>query len=172
MAAPTAENADNHALRIDFNPNGGAQANRVLQLQKTGAVKVNPNRLYQLSFKFKSNYEKPVGAADLAIQVEVSDNIKDKFATQRGGTYAGPSVPYGDDPNFRISPSMPLKYPRGYTWMFDVDKAENTGENAFWMDYKITDFRNLSRNPNIDFRLRVTALNDFAAETGNERKDG
>ncbi len=97
-------------------------------------------------------------------QPEVSDNIKDKFVTQDGGTYAGPDVPFGDDPNFVVDPYGELKYPRGYTWMYDVDKAENTGENAFWFDYQITDFRGYSRNEDIDIRLRVTAVNDFAAE--------
>lgn len=97
----------------------------------------------------------------------VSDNLKKVLITQKGGSYAGPDVPFGDDPN---TGKKRLQYPYGYTWIFDIDKALNSGLEEFWMDYQITDFREYSRNDSddgleiLDARLRVTMLNNFPAD--------
>ena len=72
-------------------------------------------------------------------------------------SYAGPTVQFGEDPGGYGN----LKYPHGYTWMYDVERCDNPGTGEFWLDYEIKDFRNQSRNPNLDLRLRLTMLNDF-----------
>lgn len=94
----------------------------------------------------------------------VSENIANKFVTQKGGTYAGADVPHGNDPHTGLDKLQ--AHPTGYTWMYDVDKALNPGANEFWFDYQIKDFRNVSRNDSddgldrIDVRLRITMLSD------------
>lgn len=77
-------------------------------------------------------------------------------------SYAGPTVQFGRDP--LTSPDAhytSLKYPRGYTWFYDVERADNPGTGEFYVDYKIEDFRGYSRNGNLNPRLRITMLNDF-----------
>lgn len=97
----------------------------------------------------------------------VSDNLAKYLVNQKTGSYAGPDVPFGDDPN---TGKKRLEFPKGYTWVFDIDKAVDSGLKEFWMDYQITDFRNMSRNDKydgseiLDARLRITMLNDFAAD--------
>ncbi len=91
-----------------------------------------------------------------------SDNLS--FIHQETGTYAGIDVPYGEDPYTTTSAYTILKYPNGYTWLYDVHRADNPGESEFWLDYKITDFRKLSRNGKMDVRLRMTMLNDWEAD--------
>ncbi len=91
-----------------------------------------------------------------------SDNLK--FEQQIGGTYAGADVPYGPDPYSTNSSYTILKYPNGYTWLTDVYRADNPGVSDFWIDYKIKDFRNLSRNGEMDVRLRMTMVNDWEAD--------
>ncbi|MBE6911018.1 MAG: hypothetical protein E7473_00660 [Ruminococcaceae bacterium] len=91
-----------------------------------------------------------------------SDNLT--FEQQVGGTYAGPDVPYGPDPYSTNSNYTLLKYPNGYTWLTDVYRADNPGVSDFWIDYKIKDFRSLSRNGKMDIHLRMTMVNDWEAD--------
>ena len=94
---------------------------------------------------------------------ETSENLS--FVHQETGTYAGADVPFGNDPWTNESDaSTELKYPKGYTWLEDIYKAEKPGESEFWFDFEIEDFRNFSRNDEQDYRLRMTALNDFEAD--------
>ncbi len=93
----------------------------------------------------------------------ISENLS--FVHQETGTYAGPDVPFGNDPwTNESSANVPLKYPKGYTWLYDIYKAENPGEKEFWFDYSIEDFRGFSRNGKQNYRMRITALNDFSAD--------
>ncbi|MBQ2741528.1 MAG: S-layer homology domain-containing protein [Oscillospiraceae bacterium] len=99
---------------------------------------------------------------------EHSDNLT--FTEQKTGTYAGEDVEFGPDPysvgeNSSVSnTNVTLKYPEGYTWLFNVKKAENSGAREFWLDYKIEDRNKLSKNGKMDIHLRMTMLNDFAAD--------
>ncbi|MBR3847745.1 MAG: Ig-like domain-containing protein, partial [Oscillospiraceae bacterium] len=80
-------------------------------------------------------------------------------------SYAGPTVQFGWDPGTdRNNLSAPLHYPKGYTWMFNVERCDNPGEKEFWLDWQIEDFRNGARNSNLDVRLRLTMVNDFDAD--------
>ena len=73
-------------------------------------------------------------------------------------SYAGPTVQCGEDPG---SASGTRVYPQGYTWMYDVERADNPGTGEFYLDWAIKDFRKQSRNYNLDLRLRMTMVNDF-----------
>ena len=91
-----------------------------------------------------------------------SDNLN--FYIQPGGTYAGIEAAFGNDPNTNQGDSnAKLKYPTGYTWLYDVMRADDPEVSEFWVDYKIKDIANISRNPKseMDIHLRVTMLNDF-----------
>jgi len=91
-----------------------------------------------------------------------SDNLS--FDVQNGGTYAGANVPFGNDPWTNVGNNyVPLKYPLGYTWLFDIKRADNPGTGEFFIDYSINDFRNHSRNGKLDMHLRMTAVNDWEA---------
>jgi len=91
-----------------------------------------------------------------------SDNLN--FNHQETGTYAGIDVPYGKDPYTTTSAYTILKYPNGYTWLDDIHRADKPENSEFWLDYKITDFRKLSRNGKMDVRLRMTMVNDWIAD--------
>ncbi|MBE6965273.1 MAG: hypothetical protein E7441_04480, partial [Ruminococcaceae bacterium] len=94
---------------------------------------------------------------------EFSDNLK--FIAQNGGTYAGADIPFGNDPwTNTANAHSTLKFPDGYTWLDDIKRADNPGVNEFWLDYKIKDYRKLSRNSNMDIHMRLTAVNDWAPE--------
>ena len=85
------------------------------------------------------------------------------FFEQPGGSYAGIDVPFGNDPQTNQSSSyVKLKYPIGYTWLFDVRRADNPGLSEFFVDYNIIDMQNYSRNnKKMDIHLRMTMVNDF-----------
>ncbi|MBQ2741894.1 MAG: Ig-like domain-containing protein, partial [Oscillospiraceae bacterium] len=94
---------------------------------------------------------------------EVSDNINLK--TQVTGSYAGVSVMYGEDPWSSVgNADVVLKYPVGYTWLDDVKRANNPGTGEFFVDFKIKDFWKQSRNAKQDIHLRMTMVNDWAAD--------
>jgi len=57
------------------------------------------------------------------------------------GTYAGRDVPYGEDPNSDIThANYETKYPRGYTWLTEVNRAEDIKYGTFFVNFKQTDF--------------------------------
>ncbi|MBQ9985046.1 MAG: Ig-like domain-containing protein, partial [Oscillospiraceae bacterium] len=94
---------------------------------------------------------------------ETSDNLT--FKAQATGSYAGAAVPYGEDPwSVSGNSSVVLKYPVGYTWLDDVKRADNPGTGEFYVDWKIKDFWNQSRNGKQDIRLRMTMVNDWKAD--------
>ncbi|MBQ8003951.1 MAG: heparinase II/III family protein, partial [Oscillospiraceae bacterium] len=100
---------------------------------------------------------------------EVIDSYSDEldFYVQPSGTYAGIEAPFGNDPyTDQASSYTKLKYPDGYTWLYDVMRADNPGLSEFWVDYKIKDVANISRNPKsaMDIHLRLTMLNDFVLD--------
>ncbi len=99
---------------------------------------------------------------------EHSDNLS--FVTQKTGTYAGEDVEFGPDPdsvgeNSTVAnTNVTLKYPVGYTWLFNIKKATKPGVREFWLDYKIEDRNKLSKNGKMDIHLRMTMVNDFEAD--------
>ncbi|MBE6912340.1 MAG: hypothetical protein E7473_07430 [Ruminococcaceae bacterium] len=76
------------------------------------------------------------------------------------GTYAGPEVPLGPDPNTILtSGSYELKYTRGYTWLDHVNRATPEDGN-FSVNFKQTDFRHTVKDAS-GLNLKFTALNDW-----------
>ena len=80
---------------------------------------------------------------------------------QSTGTYAGPDVPFGQDPG-SLQSYESLRYPSGYTWMDHVRRAKNPG-NAFAVDFAVKDFWNIL-DDNENLHLRMTQLNDFGLD--------
>ncbi len=77
------------------------------------------------------------------------------------GSYAGIDVPgFVQDPDTAYSDADVLRYPRGYTWLKNVNRAANP-EGSFSVDFKITDYRKAIRD-NDKIHLRMTQVNDFA----------
>lgn len=110
-------------------------------------------------------------SANSEVRPIVSDNLEGKFVSQVDevgeyvGSYAGAEVSHGNDPGYEVNRSNEeIMYPLGYTWMYDVDRADNPGISEFTLDYEIQDFKKLSRNEDLDIRMSVTMLNDFAAD--------
>ncbi|MBQ9984866.1 MAG: Ig-like domain-containing protein, partial [Oscillospiraceae bacterium] len=90
-----------------------------------------------------------------------SENLT--FVAQDGGTYASPEQSLGQDPTGKYAGGTfnNLTYPMGYTWMDDVKRCEEPGVSDFWVEYNIKDYRKISRNDNMDIKLRLTMVNDF-----------
>ncbi|MBQ2742992.1 MAG: S-layer homology domain-containing protein [Oscillospiraceae bacterium] len=96
---------------------------------------------------------------------EYSDNLEFTKQTDEDGnyvgSYAGADVPFGKDPATVIGHIREkTMYPRGYTWLFNVDRDDSPETGEFFVDYKVRDFRKFL-NASHDFHLRVTMLNDF-----------
>ncbi len=73
------------------------------------------------------------------------------------GSYAGPDVPFGEDPNSPASWYYDTKYPRGYTWTEHILRDENPADQVE-LDFPMRDFKN-EYNVGDDLRLHVTSLN-------------
>ncbi|MBQ2742814.1 MAG: heparinase II/III family protein, partial [Oscillospiraceae bacterium] len=94
------------------------------------------------------------------------DDMENYFV-QKGGTYAGADVAFGNDPYTNAaSTSGKLKYPSGYTWLENIRKVEKPENDGFYVDYNIKDVAGISRNPKnmMDIHLRLTMLNDWRAD--------
>ena len=76
------------------------------------------------------------------------------------GTYAGKNVKFGEDPGTNST----LLYPKGYTWLFNVDRDEKP-EDTFEIDFKIKDFRKTIKNSN-GLRLHMTVHNEANVNAG------
>ena len=76
------------------------------------------------------------------------------------GSYAGADVPYGPDPS-NSHVVADFIYPRGYTWMKNIRRAENVGD--FSVDFKVQDYRGVLDNSK-GLRIRMTMLNDFVLD--------
>jgi len=75
------------------------------------------------------------------------------------GTLAGADVPYGPDPLRQKLGSYPVKYPKGYTWLYDVDRYSSISEDIE-IEWKIKDYKNrLADNGNIYLRATMLGLN-------------
>jgi len=77
------------------------------------------------------------------------------------GTYAGADVEYGPDPNTdTTSADYKTKYPRGYTWLTNVNRAKNIDSGEFTVNFEQTDFNNSIEDAE-GLNLKFTALNDW-----------
>ena len=77
------------------------------------------------------------------------------------GTYAGKNVPYGEDPNSDITHgNYETKYPRGYTWLTEVNRAEKLEDGTFAINFEQTDF-NDSPADEEGLNLKFISLNDW-----------
>ncbi len=76
------------------------------------------------------------------------------------GSYAGANVPYGPDPS-NTHVVADFIYPRGYTWMKNIRKAENVG--SFSVDFKVEDYRKVLADGK-GLHMRMTMLNDFVLD--------
>jgi len=77
------------------------------------------------------------------------------------GTYAGKNVPYGEDPNSdNTHANYTLKYPRGYTWLTDVNRAEGLSDGTFAVNFEQTDFNDSPVDAE-GLNLKFRAVNDW-----------
>lgn len=76
------------------------------------------------------------------------------------GSYAGPDVPFGPDPQSDPTDWDPaLKYPKGYTWLRNVRKDLNVESNKVSVTMKQIDYRD-SLPMDLDLYLRMTMLSE------------
>jgi len=81
------------------------------------------------------------------------------------GTYAGADVPYGHDPystddRYAENP----KYPRGYTWLKNVNRGTDTTNGNFAVDFKQMDYWNTSPYAG-KLHMKFHAVNDWKADS-------
>ena len=81
------------------------------------------------------------------------------------GTYAGADVPYGHDPySTDIVYAAEPKYPRGYTWLTNVNRGTEVTEGNFAVDFKQMDYWKTS--PYADtLHMKFHAVNDWNADS-------
>lgn len=82
------------------------------------------------------------------------------------GSYAGIDVPYGPDPNSPNDWHYDTVYPRGYTWLKNVDRCP-APEAAATVDFAIRDFHAVTADPK-GLGLRMTILGADAADRKTE----
>lgn len=99
------------------------------------------------SFHAASNAIKATEGLDLTPQMENGSYQ---------GSYAGIDVPYGPDPNSPNDWHYDTVYPRGYTWLKNVDRCP-APEAAVTVDFVIRDFHAVTADPD-GLGLRMTLL--------------
>ncbi|MBQ7118805.1 MAG: S-layer homology domain-containing protein [Oscillospiraceae bacterium] len=80
------------------------------------------------------------------------------------GSYAGADVPYGKDPNSPAAWDYETVYPRGYTWLNNVDRDSNPS-GKFEVDFAIKDFNKMIKDSN-GLGLHMTMFNGRNLENG------
>ena len=95
---------------------------------------------------------------DLVPQVDENGNYV--------GTYAGPDVPYGPDPNSRDDRyAEDPKYIRGYTWLTNVNRGKNkTKDGVFAVDFKQSNFQSYGKDAT-DLYMKFHGLNTWEADS-------
>ncbi len=99
------------------------------------------------------------GLDTLSGQTEIVDGVE-TFV----GTYAGPEVPFGKDPDTVVdegnnSTLNGLRYPPGFTWLYNV-RRDATPDNTYAVDFAVKDFRKTLKDGE-GLHLRLTMTNDF-----------
>ena len=101
-----------------------------------------------------------------ALSDEISDTAGLELVRQADengsyiGSYAGPDVPYGPDPDTNYSAwEYPTRYPRGFTWLDQVSRAAHP-QDTFAVDFAVKDFRKNAGKVADDLHLRLTMLNN------------
>lgn len=113
-------------------------------------IKGGDDHIYSFHSQSDEIYE--TEGLDLVKQADASGNYI--------GTYAGPDVPWGPDPNTTNSWTVDhLKYIPGSTWLGGV-RRDATPDHKFAVDFKVKDFKKALPFPK-DLHLRMTMLNNF-----------
>ena len=86
------------------------------------------------------------------------------------GTYASPDYSYGEDPVSPNASSYKTFYPRGYTWLDNVDRY-NSPENKFEVDFAIKDFEKMLPDGK-GLHMRATMLGVDSTNTKVAFADG
>jgi len=119
-------------------------------------VKGGNQHTYSFHSQSYSNYK----TDDLVLTPQVND--KGEYV----GTYAGPDVPYGPDPNSTDTQySKDPVYPTGYTWLKNVRRGvDKNGDGMFNITFSQTDFKHQVLNA-YQLRLKVYGLNDWTPDS-------
>ncbi len=82
------------------------------------------------------------------------------------GTYAGAEVPYGPDPKSTdASYATNPKYPRGYTWLTEVNRGtDNSNDGVFTINFEQTDFKGQVED-SMGLNLKFWALNHWTPDS-------
>jgi len=80
------------------------------------------------------------------------------------GSYAGPDVPWGPDPNSPPEWYYETRYPRGFTWLKNVDHADHPDDIAE-MDFALRDCREAMRDSR-GIGMHMTLLSRGNRENG------
>ena len=111
------------------------------------------------TYSFHSSSYMGYQTSDLKLVPQVDEN------GDYVGTYAGADVPYGHDPYSTDMVYAPNpKYPRGYTWLKNVNRGTDLTNGNFVVDFKQTDYWKTS--PYADkLYMKFHAVNDWVADS-------
>ncbi|MBQ2742788.1 MAG: Ig-like domain-containing protein, partial [Oscillospiraceae bacterium] len=129
------------------------------------------------TYSFHTQSHNGFSSADLNFVPQLDENGKDGMYDSTGAyrkyTYAGigetyidekgkeQPVLYGPDPDgSNTTSSYVTRYPRGYTWLTNVNLADNVSGGNFSINFKQTDF-NKQAFDSAGLNFKFTALNDW-----------
>ncbi len=107
------------------------------------------------SFHSQAEHAYPVEGLELTLDPVVQDANGNDIV----GSYMGPDVPYGNDPNTKNEWGYETFYPRGYTWLKNV-RRDNAPDNQFTVEFDVKDYRKVLKDGS-GIKLRMTQLNNF-----------
>ncbi len=150
--AITVEASDGDAYTVDF-------------------FRVKGGKSHTYSFHTQSYMGYTTDDLTLVPQVDENGNYEDTYAGQDITVqYLDPStglnaevkeVEYGGDPNgLNYTAAYKTMFPRGYTWLTNVNRAENIESGNFSVNFEQTDFKKQVED-STGLNMKYTALNDW-----------
>lgn len=112
------------------------------------------------TYSFHSQSYKHFFTDDIALVPQV--NEKGEYV----GTYAGIDVPYGPDPNSTDTQySSDPMYPRGYTWLTDVNRGtDKSNDGIFTVKFEQSNWKNQVVDAS-GLAMKVHAINDWTPDS-------
>ncbi|MBQ6698377.1 MAG: S-layer homology domain-containing protein, partial [Oscillospiraceae bacterium] len=112
------------------------------------------------TYSFHSQAENAVATSGLEL---VADPVvQDKNGRDIVGSYAGPDVPFGQDPDTIDEWFYETRYPRGYTWMRRPRRDTDPSDN-FSVEFDVRDYIGAISDGK-DITLRMTQINNFTPD--------
>ena len=133
--------------------------------------RVKGGKSHTYSFHTQSYMGYSTDDLTLVPQVDENGNYEDTYAGHditavyldpaTGKVVGEKEVEYGGDPNgLNFTAAYTTMFPRGYTWLTNVNRAKDIESGSFTVNFKQTDF-NKQVADSSDLNMKYTAVNDW-----------